>query len=322
MTITAKRRQKRNPKFFIYYNDWTGEIISIGHSLRKDCPAPYIESNDINAAGILSGDLNEQNFIVSSDRFNEQKLIRKNDFLQLRKQEDSLFLLPRQKLQDWDVRAKLYLRNYKLVFEINQKKLKKFVSHSVDREIKLNARALFEFYVIRRDRPDFLIEAFQIDAGSLIKYGAVCVDMDYVLSKVGLDDISILTRRYFENYYLEVLNDFYIETDQLEQTRNDNYWGHANNSGEGHISFTQHGNIVSVRSLVLAEQLDSIGIQDREMPFFIVTDSPDHYIGTFDVDMSRIRVGRTMKFEVDFDLEDVNIIHRNPSVKVIKRKES
>jgi hypothetical protein len=321
MTVTVKRRQRKEPKYYVYFNDWTGEIISIGNSLRPECPAPYIETTDEAAGDILHGEINEQKYIVSSDRHSEQRLIRKNDVLQLRRQEDSLFLLPNQKLQDWDVRAKLYLRNYKLVFEINQKKLKKFVSHSVDQEIKLNTRALFEFYVIRRDRPDFLVETFQIDAGSLIKYGVACVDMQHVLANVGLDDISILTRRYFEHYYLEVINDFYIETDQLEQSRSDNYWGSATQTGAGHIAFIQRDNIVTVRSLVLAEQLDDVGIHDRRMPFFIVTDSPDHYVGTFDVDMSRLRIGQEMKFEVDFDIDDVNIMHRNANIKVIKRKE-
>jgi hypothetical protein len=322
MTVTVKRRQRSQPKYYIYFNDWTGEIISVGNSLRTECPAPYIETTDSNAAEILNGTLSNQQFIVSSNRFNEQKLIRKNEFLQLRQQEDSLFLLPDHRLQDWDVRAKLYLRNRKLVFEINRKKLKKFVAHTAEREMKLNARALFEFYVIRRDRPDYLVETFQVDASSLIRYGTACVDMGYVMSTVGLDDISILTRRYFENYYFELVNDAYVEKDQAEQYRPDNYWNLAVESGNAHISFVQKNDIVTVKSLVGAEQLDDLGIHELKMPFFVVTESPDHYVDTFEVDMSRIRIGQTMKFQTDFDLDTVQILHRNPGIQVIKRKEA
>lgn len=289
--------------------------------MRPECPAPYIESTDKNAADILNGELSDNQFIVSSDRFNEQRLIRKNEFLQLRQQEDSLFLLPEHRLTEWDVRAKLYLRNHKLVFEINRNKLKKFVAHTAEREMKLNARALFEFYVIRRDRPDYLVETFQVDASSLIRYGSATVDMGYVLSTVGLDDISILTRRYFENYYFEVVNDVYIEAEQSEYQRPDNYWNLAATEGNGHIAFIQRDNIVTVRSLVGAEQLDDLGIHEVKMPFFVVTDSPDHYVDTFEVDISRVRVGQPMKFQVDFDLDSVQIIHRSPGIQVIKRKE-
>jgi hypothetical protein len=140
MTITVSPRQRSKPKYFVYYNDWTGEIISVGTEPRADTPAPFLETVDDAAGQIVRGEVNGQNYIISSDRFLEQRLIHKNEFLQLRRQEDELFLLPAAATDGWNIRARLFTKNKRLVIEANKDMLGRLVAHSLNRQIKLDVR--------------------------------------------------------------------------------------------------------------------------------------------------------------------------------------
>lgn len=320
MTITVKKRNKKPRNVYVYYNDWTGEIISVGNSLRLDCPAPYIETQEDSAFRILKGEINEQNFVISSDRFGKEKLMRKNEFLQLRRREDSLFLLPEYRLKEWDIRAKLFVKNGKLVFEANRNKIRKLVAHSIHREIKLNVRAVFDFYLIRKDRPDYLLETFQVDAQSLINHGRAVVDVNHMLAHTRLENISILTRRHFENYYFELVEETYVDVTDPEKRERPLFWKRADNEPNAHLRFVQQNDIVTVESLVGAEQLDDVGINQLGLSFFVIKGDPDHYLGTFEIDMSRIRMGQQEKFQVDFDIDEIDLLYQNQALKVNKRK--
>lgn len=320
MTITAKRRKQRKLDCYIYYNDWTGEIISVGTSPRNDSLAPYIVTEDSNAYKILAGEINDQNFVISSDRYGKEQLVRKSQYLELRKKEDVLFLLPEAVVDEWDIRVRLYIKNKRLVVQANQNKIKKLVAHNIKNNIKLKAQAMFEFYLVRRDNPDYLVETIKVDAESLINYGRVVVDIRHVLTQVALDDISILTRRYFETYYFETINDIYVDTSEEDKSEHTFIWRQQDKPGPAHIRFTQTGDIVKVSSLVKSEQLDDIGINQMMMSFFVIDGSPDRYLGEFAVDMSRVRMGQHEKFEVDFDLEEVDLLYQNSRLKIDKRK--
>ena len=321
MTITVRQRKRSKPEFYIYYNDWTGEIISVSTSSLSNSFAPCIVTEDPNAQKIIAGEINEQNFVISSDRYGEQKLMRKNEFLQLRKQEDDLFLLPEKKNADWNIRARLFLKNNRLVFEANKTMLSRLVAYSIGKEIKLNVRATFDFYLIKRDRPDALVDVYSIDAESLINYGYVVIDIKHVLMHSAISDLQLLTRRYFENYYFEIVNDAYVEPEEAsDQNEKALSWRTAKTDGDAHLSFVQRGKYITVTSKVKAEQLDDLGLHNLTMNFYVVGETPDQYHGTFDVDISRVRMGQEEKFEVDFDIDEVNLMYRNPYLKVDKRK--
>jgi hypothetical protein len=136
-----------------------------------------------------------------------------------------------------------------------------------------------------------------------------------------LNDVSILTRRYFESYYFQILDDVYVDTaDQERQSQQGIVWQRAQTDSDAHLLFEQDGKYVSVTSLVTAEQLNDVGLHSLKMDFFVVGTTPDHYMGTFEVDVSRLRMGQQEKYEVDFDIEQIQLMYRNPLLRINKRK--
>jgi len=285
--------------------------------LRNDCPAPYIISKNENAYRIINGDISDQKFLIGIDDIGSERLIKKTEYLRLKQKENALYLLPKKKKTDWDLRARLFLKNHKLVFEINKKRIKRLVAQSIKRQIKLNSQVDLEFYLTRKNYPDYLLDTIQIDADELIKKGQMVFEAD---SGIVFDDISILTQRQFKNYYFEVLDDEFIDDHPLDNA-NAHIWRFAGGFRKPHIQITQKNDIVTIKSLVDSVKLDQVGIHELNMNFYVVGESPDHYIDHFGVDMSRLRVGQSEKFQVNFDIEEVDLMYLHPSLRINKRKE-
>jgi hypothetical protein len=166
-----------------------------------------------------------------------------------------------------------------------------------------------------------LIEVIEVDAEDLINHGHLAIDVSHILAQIGLNDVSILTRRYFENYYFQIVDDAYVDT--TEQQRNAQRgvsWQRAQTDSDAHLLFSQDGKYVTVSSLVSAEQLNDIGLHSLKMDFFVVGPTPDHFMGTFEVDVSRLRMGQIEQYEVDFDIEQIQLMYRNPLLRINKRK--
>jgi hypothetical protein len=113
----------------------------------------------------------------------------------------------------------------------------------------------------------------------------------------------------------------YVDTaDQERQSQQGIVWQRAQTDSDAHLLFEQDGKYVSVTSLVTAEQLNDVGLHSLKMDFFVVGTTPDHYMGTFEVDVSRLRMGQQEKYEVDFDIEQIQLMYRNPLLRINKRK--
>jgi len=320
MTITAKPRKRSKSKYYVYYNDWTGEILSVGNYLRTDTPAKCILTEDLAAGNIVSGIASDQDYIVGFDSDNKQKLIRKSDILRLRKQEEALFLLPEQSLNSWDIRVRLYKKNAQLVIEINSDMVSKLVAYEHQRIILTN-RAYINFYLIRRNDPDYLIKTISVDAEDLINYGKISFDINDIITSANMDDISILTRRYFKNYYFELFNDQFVNTDvKIPSNSIHQLWQNADNNQNAHIVFTQKGTQVEVESLVSAEQLTDVGMNHTRIPFYLVGEQPDDYLQKVNINIAKIRMGQKENFTTDYDIMNATILFQNSKLKIKKRK--
>ena len=309
MTITATPRQKSKPNYFVYYNDWTGEIVSVGTSLRSDSPATYLQTDNVIAYNIMRGLASEQDYIVVDGADDQKTLVGKSEFLHLRNQEDQLFLLPRIATQRWDIRIRLFTKNNKLIIDANQNNISKLVSHNARSRIKLDAKTAFEFYLIRENNPDHLIEVISVDAEELINNAYMSLDISHLSRYASMTDLAFMTRRYFENY----------DTD--ESRENATTWQVVQPLPGSHIELVQQGKYITVNSLVSADQLfDDAGLWKTQLEFFVVGDTPDHYMGSFSIDISRLRIGQLEKYQVDFDIDQIDLIYTNPKLRVSKRK--
>jgi len=321
MPVTAKPRKRSTPNYYVYYNDWTGEIYTLGCSPQPDNPQPFVVTREETVREIIRGRASESHYVVSLDSSDDRKLISKSEILRLREKENDLFLLPHQRMREWDIRARLYMQNKRLVFDINREKIRKMVAHNMQREIHLNRPVTFEFYLVKRNRPDYLLEVIEIDAATLINDRLLAFNIEHLLPHTDMRDIDIMTRRVFRNYYYKILDDTYVEVldeDRLAATAR--RWQVASSTSDAHIVFEQEDDIVTVTSNVSSEQLDDVQLWQRMMNFYVVGNTPDQYYDQFEVDISELRMGQAERFQVEFDLDKVQIMYHNPLLKVRKGK--
>ena len=319
MNIIVNQRQKSKPNYFVYYNDWTGEILSVGTAIRSDSPATYLETDSPIASDILKGVASDRNFIVCEQPDNQKQLVGKSEFLHFRKQEDQLSLLPRRANKHWDIRVRLFTVNSKLVIEANQNNISKLVSHNAKNQIKLDTKTAFEFYLVRDNDPDYLIDVVIADAEELINNVYICMDAAHLTRHSSTNDLAVLTRRYFENYYFEVVDEKFVEP--ATRIEKKSVWNIVKPLDDCHIELVQHGKYLTAYSRVSADQLfDQAGLWQPQLDFFVVGESPDHYLGGFSIDVSRLRIGQPEQYQIDFDIDQIDLIYANPRLQVSKRK--
>lgn len=321
MTITIKKRQRSQPEFYIYYNDWTGEILSVGRSLRTNTPAPYIVTKSKIAADIIAGTRSENQYIVKQTETTGQ-LVKKSDFLRLREKEDSLFLIPRTRGTEWNIRVSFFAKNKKIVVEVNPVFINRLVSFKMREEIALDQQATFVFYIVKRDQPDYLIDKIEVDATDLIRNRVLVFDYPEIERYANADDIDILTQRYFEFYQFRIIHENFIDKQSKRSAwAPENKWYIVGQDKDSHFSITQTDSIMTVSTNVDVENFNSLEIYERYLKMYVVGDVPDQYLDYFDLDLSKLRMGVVEKFEIDFDLDEVNILHQNSKLKINKRKQ-
>jgi hypothetical protein len=179
---------------------------------------------------------------------------------------------------------------------------------------------VFKFYVIRKHMPDCLLKVIDVDVKVLIKQGHVTASLTDINQFAGLNDIAIMTCRQFEHYCLAVTDNKYVDNDIATVLRTkDKKWQVVQTDIESHIELSQTGNQIEIKSIVNTDQLTATGLHQRQLIFYIVGDSPDEYHDNLTVNVSELRMGKTTKFIIDFDIMDMNIIYHNQLLKVNKR---
>ena len=163
----VKRQRQKSKDFFVYYNEWTGEIQSAGTAERNDTRLPFIKTSDKVIERIIHGRANHKHYMVSFDDNNDFRVIKKDNVLRLRKQEDSLFMLPGRRLDKWDIRVKFYAVNNKMTVELNPDSIRVLTNMNLRAELKIEEKRNLNLFVIRKNQPDYLIETFEIDPADL-----------------------------------------------------------------------------------------------------------------------------------------------------------
>lgn len=319
MTITPKQRQRSTPEYYVYYNKWTGEIITTGRSEQQDTSNPYIITTDPIAARIVNGTDSEQNYIISGDRKGNNSIVSKSEYLHLRAKENVMYPVPQDRIDTWDIRATIYTTNNKIVVEANSSMIDRLVAFNMRSKATSQNDATFEFYMVKKNHPDHLIEFVSIPADDLISHRNVVLDVGDIIPYANISDVTMLTQRYFENYYFNIINDNYVDEDVRDESLIKK-WQVAESGIAAHIDFSQTDKQLIVSSVVTTEQFIETGMPNNVMEFYIVGDTPDKFVTQLSVDMAKLQVGQLERFDIDFDINYVNIMYQNPKLKVNKRK--
>lgn len=197
------------PKYYVYYDEWTGEIKSITGKY-KQLSFSYIVTEDETAAKIMMGILNPKKYVVS-DLVDGVKLVPKSDVIAIKKAEEVLTKIPRVKnFIDSDVNIIFYKNDYKIEVNLNQDTIYKMTGKRFNKDnnqIVSNDNFLI-FYLIKKNDPNYLYDTVKIDPVDIVLNGYKLFDVSHLQNKVSLDDIDVLTKRIFKNYGLKIKQNY------------------------------------------------------------------------------------------------------------------
>ena len=196
-------KEKPIPKFYVYYDDWSGEILDITSRPLLQSKYPYILTEDNTAKSIMLGHVNPNKYIVA-DLTNGMTLIPKNDAIRIKKAEDTLSLVPIiGQTVSLDVNLIFYVTDYLLEVNLSQDLIFKMTGSRFKK--KFNAennvnRSMIEFYLIAENNPAYLMETIEIDPVVLFNNGYILIDLSHLKTKIGMREIQVLTKRIFRDY--------------------------------------------------------------------------------------------------------------------------
>jgi hypothetical protein len=197
------------PRYYVYYDEWTGEIKSITGKY-KQLSFSYIVTEDETAAKIMMGILNPKKYVVS-DLVDGVKLVPKSDVIAIKKAEEVLTKIPRVKnFIDSDVNIIFYKNDYKIEVNLNQDTIYKMTGKRFNKnnnQIVSNDNFLI-FYLIKKNDPNYLYDTVKIDPADIVLNGYKLFDVSHLQNKVSLDDIDVLTKRIFKNYGLKIKQNY------------------------------------------------------------------------------------------------------------------
>jgi hypothetical protein len=320
--LTVTKRSNDTPtEYYVYYNTWNGEISRISTTLEEDTKEPYVVTEDVAAAKILSGKIQISDFIVSfvDDNSNDLSFMKKDNVLRLRSSELRLHQIPKALLTDWDIKLQIYKQSHKLQVEINPSSIQKLTSFTYKKHLEISKDSDLTLYVIKHNNPEFLIDTIEIDPVELLENGNIIYNISAVTKYTTYDDIGFITRRCFKNYYLELLDKKLInEQPKLKKYRK-NYICPVVKDDTGHIEVLFSKNDIVFESKIAPNQLGSIGLFEESFNVYVVSDTPDGYQGTLSVDMKNIYKHGKHRIVTNANLDQFTLIHNKPAAKIFTR---
>jgi hypothetical protein len=318
VNVTARAKSKSRNEYYVYFDEWTGEISSVGCSQQSGNTNPELKTTDSIVKAIIDGNVNQHDYLVALNDHNQFEVIKKDNIIRLRHAEDQLVLLPRIRLNKWDVRVRLYTGNDTMTIELNRDSIQKLVNSNLRSDLKLEEKQDINLYITRRNQPDYLIERLQFDLADLLDTYTVGFDASFIAKYAGYQDIDILTKRNFKNYYLEILDASYQVPDTTT-TQNKHIFTDGNEASP-HFVFEQQGSKLIVTSKIKTDQWSELGLHRQNQICYVTGETPDQLIETITIDTVKMRRGRQEIFTLDADINQCRIVHRNPNIRISKRK--
>lgn len=297
-------------EFYVYFDEWTGAIISISRSELADSEYPHIVTNNVILDNILHGKENEKHYIVAlmDDEF---EVVKKDKTLRLRSSEKILRQISRKKMADWDIRVKIYTGNNKLLVEINQESIRRLSSMTFSNSVQIDSENDLNLYITKYNNPDIFINKIEIDVHELLNTGNNVFDISNFRKHISLQDIGVLTRRCFKNYYLEIIPDSLdIITQSIVKNRSFIHRTAYHDIDTGHIFVKQQGDIVTFETTLSSGELLDVGLHEEFMWVYLIGDTPDEYYGRLPINIRDLKNKKYTRIKVNGNIQDFNILHK------------
>ena len=201
------KKDKPAPKWCVYYDTETGDIVTVTNREKDFIEHPFIETNSDDARRILMGHVDPKKFAVV-DVNQELKLVEKSAVLRIKEAERRLSVIPLNEKTKADVNIIMYINNWKMEVNFNQDTLYRMTGKRFFRNISLNPEKDGSYdpitlFLIKDNDPNFLVRTIEIDPAELIEEGYLIFDMAPLRRVCALGDVSILTKKIFQSYRLQ-----------------------------------------------------------------------------------------------------------------------
>jgi len=298
------------PSYFVFYNEWNGEITHVSRSQPVDNSQVFLETTDVIARKLLKGDVNERNYLVAFIDEENLGIIKRDDKLRLRSSEKTLHQISRTFKKDWDIRAKIYTGNNKLLIEINPTSIQKLTRLTFKKELHISTESDLTIYLTKHNNPDFFIEKLDVDPVELLDKGNLLFDLSNVVQYLSLSNLGLLTRRCFKNYHVEFIHDsLNILQNTLVKNRNFIIDKAYTNFPHSHLTVTKQQDSIVVKSNTTVTDLEDVGLLEDQLKLYVVGSTPDEYYGVIIIDVAELKKQGYTQLPINADLKDLNFVY-------------
>lgn len=316
--IQLVKEPSQPTEYYVYYNQWDGNIISVGTGINENLEDPYILTDDEDAKKILMGSANERQFIVVFD--GERRLLtKKSNVLRLRGSEKKFHEITVPKpgqFNYWDIRVHVYQGNNKLQIEVNSDSIRRLSSMTFNKQIAVDKTTDLSLYLCKKHFPDFFIEKIEIDPYELLTEGQITIDISHIRKYISLKDLGVFTRRVFRNYELhEHVGKLSIVQSTLVKNRNFVHNFVLKDLPTAHVFIEQQtGGLITFRTTLSSEELSDLGLYEDTLYFQVVGSSPDEYYHRIPCNIRELKVKKKTSIRVEGDTYGFNLMHKKNRV--------
>ena len=197
--------------FYVYFDEWTGEINAISSKIREELQDTYLRTTDPVVMDLMKGVKNTRKYVVA-DLVDGFKLVEKKNYLRIKQAENYLSKIPQVKSTvNRDLNVVLYLSDYKAEVNVSTDLIYQLTGKVNSSEVKIRRDNDYEeivLYIIEKNNPLRLLETIKINPIELIEKGYILFDFSNLRNTIALADIEVLTRRIFKSYGLKIKQNY------------------------------------------------------------------------------------------------------------------
>ena len=301
-------KEKTQPEYYIYFDEWTGEIISVTSRL-KNLNYSVWKTKNPDARKILQGDLNPNKYIIA-DTLDGYDLVEKEKHFSIRRAENQLSKIPfAEKYNDADINVILYRNDWKMQVVINDqtihkmtgRKFKKIVNASPD-----DIERSVVLYITAKNNPYCVLEKITVNSEKLLTQGYEIFDLvDLKTRYINLQEIDIFTRRVFKNYavkFEDVYNDL---TYRSRIRRKRNGYKLEKNTQDYNLKIFSKENNYFLESHIDQDDL----ILYKDLTLYFVGQTPFDLLGEIKIPKSILELQAAIPLpELDFDINSCTVL--------------
>lgn len=209
--IEQVKKPSKPHNFYVYFDEWSGEISAISNKIREELKDPYMNTTDSVVMDLMKGIKNTKKYFVA-DLVDGFKIVEKTNYLKIKQAENYLSKLPKVKTTvNKDLNVVLYLTDYKIEVNVSTDLVYQLTGKVNSNEVKIQRDSDYEkiiLYIIEKNNPLKLLETIEIDPVELIEQGYILYDFSNLRNTVALADVEVLTRRIFKSYGLKIKQNY------------------------------------------------------------------------------------------------------------------